>query len=299
MNRIHSLLRHPYTLSHAAAILLHVPLFLLSLPVTQVFVSPLERPLEASRRSPVRFEFVERPQQQRSETPPEESSLLSDRHAIARDVQQAPFPTSYLPYSEGLMEEAREAQTQPGRSATDGGNTNEQGSAASTEPLGATGLSFLEMDHATDFSTLSDHRGGWRARSREEAVYGRLSSSIQLENRQSSALEHGDFQLSTYAWDFAPYMSDFKKRVESNIFPPPAWDLGIIEGRTVLNIRILPDGSLGFLKVAEYEGSELLRDTNLRALRLSAPFRPLPDHFPDAHLDVRCLFIWKIVRHGR
>ena len=298
MNRIHSLLRHPYTLSHAAVILLHLPLFLLALPIMRAFVTPLERPLEAPRRSPVRFEFVERPQQ-RSDTPPEESLLLSDRHAIARDVQQAPFPTSYLPYSEGFMEEARDARTQPDRPAIDSGNMNEQGNAASTEPLEALGLSFLEMDHATDFSRLSDHRGGWRARSREEAVYGRRSSGVQLENRQASAVERGDFQLSTYAWDFAPYMSDFKKRVESNIFPPPAWDLGIIEGRTVLNIRVLPDGSLGFLKVAEYEGSELLRDTNLRAVRLSAPFRPLPDHFPDAHLDVRYLFIWKIIRHAR
>ena len=298
MDRINGLLKHPYTLSHAAAVFLHVLLFLLYAPLTRAWVTQEELTSADANSSPVTFEFVEVPRQDRSEKPPEQTPLLSDRHSIARDMQESTLPSSYLPYSEGVMDEARDRQTTQGVSGPDGLSINDQANAQQSESLDQSDLEFQEMKNATEFLKRSDLDGS-QARSREEAVYGRPSSNIQLENRQVSAVERGNFQLSTYEWDFAPYMADFKRRVESNIFPPPAWDLGMVEGRTVLNIRIMRDGSLELLKVERYDGSELLRDTNLRAVQLSAPFQPLPDHFPDPHLEIRYLFLWKIVRYGR
>ena len=298
MDRINSLLKNPYTLSHVAAVFLHLLLFLIYAPLTRAWVTQEELTSADANSSPVTFEFVEVPRQDRSEKLPEQTPLLSDRHSVARDMPESSLPSSYLPYSEGLMDEARDRQTTPGSSGPDDLSENDEAHAEQSESPDQLDLAFWEMKNATDFMNRSDLDGS-QARSREEAVYGRPSSDIQLENRQVSAVERGNFQLSTYEWDFAPYMADFKRRVESNIFPPPAWDLGMVEGRTVLNIRIMRDGSLELLKVERYDGSELLRDTNLRAVQLSAPFQPLPDHFPDPHLDIRYLFLWKIIRYGR
>lgn len=125
-------------------------------------------------------------------------------------------------------------------------------------------------------------------------------SSVQrplLENRETRAPELGSFAINTYAWEFAPYLLWLKSRIEQNIFPPPAFThMGMISGQTQLRFRIHPDGRLQALHVLRTAGHKSLMETSMRAVELSAPFRPLPVDFPEEFLEVTALFEYIVHR---
>ena len=122
---------------------------------------------------------------------------------------------------------------------------------------------------------------------------------IDMDNRKTRALERGGLQLSTYAWDFAPYLSYLKRHIDRHIYPPRAFQLGIIDGMTQVKFRIWRDGRLEGPELIDYEGHNLLRDTSLKAVELSAPFKALPPDFPDEYLDIVGTFEYLIFRKGQ
>ena len=154
------------------------------------------------------------------------------------------------------------------------------------------------MPGGIDFASLMEDSPQQTRQQREQAVYGRpaVPPRLLLDNRQSGALERGGLQLSTYNWDYAPYLSYLKRHIESHISPPPAFtEFGMIDGSTRVRFKILRDGTLRDLEVLDYTGSPLLRDTSVRAIDLSAEFRPLPAGFPEAYLEITGLFDYIIV----
>ncbi|MFQ5772553.1 MAG: energy transducer TonB, partial [bacterium] len=93
-------------------------------------------------------------------------------------------------------------------------------------------------------------------------------------------------------------MLALKKKVEHNIFPPPAFiRMGIISGETLLRFKIYPNGEMKDLEVLEYKGHETLMQTSVRAIEISAPFAPLPSNFPEAYLEVTAKFHYFIQKH--
>ena len=94
---------HRYTLSYAAAMLLHLLFFWLYVPLTHILVRPIDGPAARPEAPPVAFEFVDAPEQLPSEHPPEETPLRSTRQSVARDRHDTPLPSSHLPYSEGVV----------------------------------------------------------------------------------------------------------------------------------------------------------------------------------------------------
>ena len=139
-------------------------------------------------------------------------------------------------------------------------------------------------------------------REREKAVLGRAAlpqRQVQMNSSQTRALERGGLQLSTYAWNFAPYLSYLKQHIGGHIFPPRAFGLGLLEGNTRVRFRIGRDGRLEGPEMIEFEGSPMLRDTSVKAVELSAPFKPLPSDFPDDYLEIVGSFEYLIMRHGQ
>ncbi len=117
------------------------------------------------------------------------------------------------------------------------------------------------------------------------------------DNRKFSVDDLGGFAFNTYDWNFAPYLLYLKKRIQKNIFPPPAFTrMGIIEGRSVLRFVISKEGKLIGLKVLAMEGHQSLVETSVLAVEVSAPFRPLPSDFPEKALEVTGTFIYKVYR---
>lgn len=114
-----------------------------------------------------------------------------------------------------------------------------------------------------------------------------------FENLGSTSASLGGLSINTTAWDFAPYMLDLKHRVKQHWIPPLAFTaLGAIHGYTVVYFRIYPDGRMEMLEVIEEEGHESLHRSSANAIRGAAPFRSLPDGFPEPYLEVKFGFYY-------
>ncbi len=88
-----------------------------------------------------------------------------------------------------------------------------------------------------------------------------------------------------------------KKKLRSNTHPPGAFSpLGLIDGRTVLTFRVMPDGKVTGLTVKGYEGDRTLMETSVDAVESSSPFPPLPDDFPEEYLELTWTFIYYVYR---
>ncbi|MEA2063893.1 MAG: hypothetical protein U9P14_09370, partial [Gemmatimonadota bacterium] len=114
----------------------------------------------------------------------------------------------------------------------------------------------------------------------------------RFHNRQSQAPVGSDFRLSTYNWNWAPYLKELKKRIMSNIYPPPAFYMGIAHGRTFLRFKIMPDGTITNFELLTYTGHESLKSTSVNAIEGSIPFLPLPSDFPEDHLGITAGFFY-------
>ncbi len=103
----------------------------------------------------------------------------------------------------------------------------------------------------------------------------------------SASMTIGNITLNTTAWDFAPYLLDLKRRIRQKWSPPVAFaQLGAIHGYTWVSFRIYPNGRMTDLSVVETEGHDSLHRSSENAIRGAAPFRPLPDHFPEDFLEI-------------
>ena len=297
MQRIRDALADRYTVAYGAAILLHLLFFALYLPMQTALIRSGRAQVVQDARPPAVFEFVEVPRQQPEERPPESTPLLADRQSVARDRTEAALPPSHLPHSEGLVEAKEQPETRPGQEG-EGGEGSEGEAQERPEESGQSDASSGDVDGAVDFAGMLK-KGRLQQEQRQAAVYGRpaIPPSVQMRNRESSAREHGDFQLSTYDWEFAPYLAYLKRHIRSNVNPPAAFSqYGLIKGKTLLRFRILRDGRLETLEMLGFQGSPLLRDTSSKAVSLSAPFRALPADFPDPYLEVTGLFEYVIIR---
>jgi outer membrane biosynthesis protein TonB len=108
-----------------------------------------------------------------------------------------------------------------------------------------------------------------------------------FDNTGSTRASVGGISINTTAWDFAPYLLDLKHRIKQHWLPPMAFTaLGAIHGYTKINFRIYPDGRMEALTVVEQLGHDSLHRASANAIKGAAPFRPLPDHFPEEYLDI-------------
>jgi outer membrane biosynthesis protein TonB len=114
-----------------------------------------------------------------------------------------------------------------------------------------------------------------------------------FKNEGSAYASLGGISINTTAWDFAPYLLDLKHRVKQHWIPPLAFTaLGAIHGYTVVEFRIYPDGQMEAMGVIEQEGHKSLHRASANAIKGAAPFRPLPEDFPEPYLEVRFGFYY-------
>jgi len=253
---------------------------------------------------PLVFEFekskpktvVETPDDAEIPQPPEDADYLSDKNARARnpetderlDVGEAfargdfrvpELPTQQMPPGqEGQVSQQEQVEQQ-----------QEQEQAPDDEP--EENAEALYADRSIDFNRdyLVKPQQTRTAGAREQRPH------VRRDNRQTRAPDMGGMSFNTYNWDFAPYMLLLKRKVERNIFPPPAFiRLGLISGETMLRFRIYPNGELQNLEILDYTGHRTLMETSFRAIEISAPFPNLPEDFPEPYLEVTAKFSYFI-----
>ncbi len=118
-----------------------------------------------------------------------------------------------------------------------------------------------------------------------------------LEQKQFSADQLGDLSLSTYAWEWAPYINAFKQKLLRVWYAPVAYyRLGLIHGYTIIKFTISRDGRLTDLKILDQKGHESLHLSSESAIRAVFPFKALPTGFPDRDLTITARMIYPNLR---
>jgi outer membrane biosynthesis protein TonB len=293
---IQRLQNHPlanrYTASYVVAILLHLLFLLLMTPARSLFIASQSIPAQPD---PLSFEFVES-EARPTEAPPD-TRFRSDRNARSADQSSADLPKSDRVYNEGIVDIQGDFQTQNPSEAQDAA---EQASEQQAEGEAGEHSEAEQIYKGLESMAWLKRKGLTTRAQREESVYGAPANprqSVAGTNTESRALDQGRLQLSTYDWNFAPYLKYLKRRIQSNIFPPAAFTrLGIIDGESKVRFRIYPDGHLEEFVVLDSRGSELLLKTSTQAVDLSAPFKPLPSDFPEPYLEITGIFSYVLMR---
>ncbi len=91
--------------------------------------------------------------------------------------------------------------------------------------------------------------------------------------------------------DFGPYMKELQRRIKMNWDPPK----GNESKRVVLLFKIARDGRLLNVNVHKSSGLEAADKAAINAVKLTAPFRPLPPEFKGDHVDIQFTFDYNVL----
>jgi len=103
----------------------------------------------------------------------------------------------------------------------------------------------------------------------------------------------------TQGVDFKPYLARVGPFVRNNWFAEiPELARSGRESRVVIEFKILRDGSVPQVRVAESSGFESLDHTAMEAIRASVPLPPLPSEFTGDHVVIQLPFLYKPAKGG-
>jgi len=122
----------------------------------------------------------------------------------------------------------------------------------------------------------------------------------KMEQKEFSALEVGGLTLSTYKWNWAPYINAMKRKLIHVWFPPTAYyPLGLIHGATIIKYTVDRKGKLLGMRVLRHNGHHSLELSSTQAIEALFPFLPLPDDFPEEKLTIIAELVYPDLRNGR
>jgi len=90
--------------------------------------------------------------------------------------------------------------------------------------------------------------------------------------------------------DFGPYMKELQRRIKMNWDPPK----GNESKRVILLFSIARDGRLLNVKVHKSSGLPAADNAAINAVKLTAPFRPLPPEFKGNSVDIQFTFDYNV-----
>lgn len=112
----------------------------------------------------------------------------------------------------------------------------------------------------------------------------KLEDSSTLPSNQ----EHKQLNMPPY---FQQYMRDIEKNIKLNWKPPK----NNVSKRTVLTFRLGKNGELLAINVSKSSGSEETDNAAIAAVKMSAPFEPLPVEFKGNSVDIDFTFDYKVL----
>lgn len=279
---IHFLKEHRLIWAIGLSGLLHLFFFLFYARWGEIRIFPLPATQMAQPERRIAFEIVETPEESQTETPPEKADLLSDKNALARDQQESRMEDRGEPYSQGFIEaKSISAETGEGKNAA---KDRVEAQTLRREDVYTRGIQ--RTSESSEFS--------------RSVLLGQIEASEASQpsvykQKEFSVPDVGGLSFNTYAWDFAPYILELKRRIERNIYPPPAFTQLGFGGKNILQFRIYPDGHLEGPEVLDYEGQKALVETSRKAIEISSPFWPLPEDFPEKYLEVTAKFYYFVL----
>lgn len=242
------------------------------------------------------FEIVESNPDYVIESPMEDAELASDKNTIASDITPETAIVSNIPFTDGIAEskELPVPESQP----------NEIMQKTSLAPRERFDTSRLLERPENKKVENQEQQEQQDQKEQQEQKESEKIQAVLSDNQDANANDLGGFSLSTYAWDFAPYMLELKRRIGRNIHPPKAFtDFGMISGSYVIQFVITRQGELQSVNVIDVNennqfsknsSSSPLLQTSLNAIQFSKPYKPLPNDFPDDLLIITGTFNYYI-----
>jgi outer membrane biosynthesis protein TonB len=306
-----------YRIAIGVSILIHLLLLLFYMPFANLTgllarsqpPPALDEPITFELTEPEKqpHELVETPEDARTKSP-ENAQFLSDKNARAQDMNtNAGLPIG-LPFSQGRSEYKTfaganpAAAVQPQEQQSEQQEQDSKDNAAKDDKSGE--LDVVPGSDALQYSPNTDvqQRQKFSRKLLQSAEVspqpnGTFSDEENWNNSASSAEALGGVSLSTYEWDYAPYLFYMKKRIREHLYPPQAFvQLGAISGQVTLRFILLRDGTVRDLEFINSEGHKSFIDPSLNSIRASDPFKPLPQSFPDPQLELTWTFIFTVYR---
>jgi outer membrane biosynthesis protein TonB len=137
-------------------------------------------------------------------------------------------------------------------------------------------------------------------KSRQSASINQQTTNNIYSQKKFSADQLGNITLSTYAWEWAPYINALKRKLHSVWFAPVAYyRLGLIHGYTDIRFTISRDGKLLDCEVLAHNGHESLEQSSFNAINSVFPFKSLPASFQEPNLTITARLIYPNLREGR
>ncbi len=213
---------------------------------------------------------------------PENANLLSDKNSRARNPEKTNLTKSNTPFSKGNVDHQE--------------LSNPKREEKPPVPFG-----YKKFNSNALTGTQVDHKktkdGEANQFDKEGALAKQQNASSGFNQRfnqnKFSVEEVGAMSLSTYKWEWAPYIRKLKEKHLSVWFAPPAYSrLGIIHGMTKIIFEIARDGKLIRAKVIGHKGHESLEVSSLASVKAIFPFIPLPKDFPDETLIITATLVY-------
>ena len=299
-----------YRTAFIISILLHLLLFLFYQPLSTL-TAFLENDSKAVETQPLTFELVEpeqpselieTPRDAQVQEPPRDAAFLSDKNARNQDMYDMNQLSEGQAYSEGLSEfntfrggkqsflTPPNEINQQNSEQQDQKQPEEQNKVKDGEPVyEKTPMSMGKQPFSKELLQQSIPRKENRPGS--EAY----TDDVNRDNRESDARALGGVALSTYKWDYAPYLLYMKRRLKERLYLPQTFVRdGVISGQVTIQFRLLRNGNVENLKMIENRGHSAFISPTLNTVRASNPFKPLPNSFPDPYLDLTWTFVYSI-----
>lgn len=125
-------------------------------------------------------------------------------------------------------------------------------------------------------------------------------SNQMLQQRKFSVEDIGAISLSTYRWEWAPYINAMKNKLHRVWYAPTAYyKLGLIHGQTIIRYTIDRSGNITDMEVLDHNGHSSLENSSVSAIKALFPFLPLPENFPEETLTITVKLIYPNLRARR
>lgn len=147
---------------------------------------------------------------------------------------------------------------------------------------------FVEESVFKQKKSLTDLAKKEEKKSADDGQKGASERTI-FESKSSSNLADiagADISLSTYAWQWKPYIDKIKEKMYQFWSVPPAYFLGLINGKTYAQIRISRSGKLLKFQLLGHYGHKSLQQSSEDVLHAIFNLPKLPPDFPDEYLDL-------------
>ncbi|MBC8366814.1 hypothetical protein H8E52_05320 [bacterium] len=258
------------------ALMLHLGIFLAieALPEAEARVAvaappPIEFVFAPEPEAKTPRQFTELPDD-RADTPPDLAEFLSNVDSRARNPESGREDQT-LPQLDGRTEIPQLDMAPP---AEEPAKTQVDKSEARRGELLEAYRDFKQEDPMSPSPQAQDYK--------QEA----------LSNADGSVSLVGDVSMNTAAWVFGEWMKSFRRKVMRVWDAPYAFNLGMIEGWTFVELEVGRNGRLIRCDVLDETGHESLRISSVNAIQTAGPYDHFPDRVPEETLTLRIKMIY-------